>query len=352
MVEEVTRRKLLKYSAFTLAGLATHGILPGSARQANAASALTVTHFGGPYAALGDIVGKPFEAAGLGSVNYEVDYPGLIMSKWKAAPDNPPYDIGMLVRAVGLRAGASGLVTPLTSSDIPALKDAHANALPSSGHGVAMIVDSLDFMYDKTKVSEPLTSWLDLWNPEFKDQIVLPAMPAVGMVTLTLLSFAKALGGDERSVDDAFAKIKEIKGNVRTFVTDPNQATQLLERGDILAAPQFSVRISQVLKRNDKIARAVPKEGVPAIPYDLCIAKGSKNQDLAKSYINFVLSESIQRDLAAKLLATPIHKSVSVPKDLQQYVMSDFDKLFFLDYEYIATRQKEWTDRWVREIQS
>jgi len=65
-----------------------------------------------------------------------------------------------------------------------------------------------------------------------------------------------------------------------------------------------------------------------------------------------VLSEAIQRDLAAKLLATPIHKSVSVPEESRQFVMSDFDKLFFLDYEYIATKQKEWTDRWVREIQS
>lgn len=352
MIDKFTRRSLLKYSAFTFAGLATHGLWPGSARIARAASEVVVTHFGGPYAALDDIIAKPFEAAGHGSARYEVDYPGLIMSKWKANPDDPPYDIGMLVRAVGLRADASGLVTRLTSSDIPALKDVHPAAFPSSGHGVAMIVDSLDFMYDTTKVSAPLASWLDLWKPEFKDQIVLPAMPAVGMVTLTLLSFAKALGGDERNVDDAFTKIKELKNNVRTFVTDPNQATQLLERGDIVAAPQFSVRISQVLKRNDRIARAVPKEGVPAVPYDLCIAKGSKNQDLAKTYINFVLSESVQHDLAAKLLATPVHKSVSVPEDMKRFVMSDFDKLFFLDYEYIASRQKEWTDRWVREIQS
>ena len=68
-------------------------------------------------------MGQTFEKAGHGRVEYEQDQPGLIISKWKAQPDDPIYDIGFLTRDPTVRAGNAGLVEILSDADIPLLKE-------------------------------------------------------------------------------------------------------------------------------------------------------------------------------------------------------------------------------------
>ena len=344
------RRQFIGTTGLSVAALAAGSALPPA--PAAAQGTIRVTHFGGPYGALKDLVGAPFEAEKHGKVVYETEQPAIILSKLQAQRDSAPWDVLMMVRAVALRAGKAGLLAPLTPREVPGLNDVHPQAVLAGGVGVAMIIDSLDLMYDSTKVAAPITSWLDLWKPELKGKIVLPAMPLAGFVTFTLLAIARAVGGSERAVDDAFKKIKELRPSVRAFVTDPNQASQLIERGEILAAPQYSVRISNVMKANTHVARATPTEGLPAAPYDLCVAKASTEQDTAKRYVNFVLSSKVQESLAGTLLATPVHKQVKVPASAQRLVVGDFSKLWFMDEDFVAAHQKDWLDRWVREIQS
>jgi len=119
----------------------------------------------------------------------------------------------------------------------------------------------------------------------------------------------------------------------------------------VVAAAQYSIRIGHVMKGNPNIARATPKEGVVATPYDLCVTKASPNQDVSRRYINFALSPKIQESLAANLLATPVHRSVKVPPAAQRLVMTDTSRLVFIDEDHVAAQQKEWVDRWVREVQ-
>jgi len=348
----VARRRVLQLAALSGAALAADSALPFRIGAARAQATLRVTHFGGPYGALKDIVGAPFEQEKLGKVAYETEQPAIILSKLQAQRDNPPWDVVMMVRAVALRTGKAGLLTTLTPRDIPAMSEVVPQAVLADNLGVAMLLDSVDVMYDSTKVSTPISSWLDLWRPDFKGKIVLPAMPLAGYVTLTVLAVSRALGGNEKNVEDAFKKIKELRPSVRAFVTDPNQASQLMERAEILAAPQYSARISNVMKANAHVARATPKEGIPAAPYDLCVVKTSPNQDTAKRYINFVLSQKIQESLASTILATPANKNAKVTGAAQRLVMTDLSKLWFVDEEYVAAHQKDWLDRWVREIQS
>lgn len=353
MDRTLDRRRFIRLAAVTAgaaAGSAAGPLLRMG--EAQALPTLRVTHFGGPYAALRDLVGQPFEQERLGRVVYETDQPAIILSKLQAQRDSAPYNVVMMVRAVALRGVAAGLFTTLGASDVPAIRDVHPAAVLPGGGGVAMLVDSVDLMVDTRKIGAPMGSWLDLWRPELKGKIVLPALPLAGLVTLTVLAVARALGGGERDVEGAFTKLKELKPSARTFITDPNQASQLIERGEIVAAPQYSARISNVMKANAHVARVTPKEGVPAAPYDLCIPKGASEQETAKKYINFALSQRIQESVAGTILATPVHKAARIPAAVQRLVMSDFSKLWFVDEEHVATRQKEWTDRWVREIQS
>ena len=347
---EIDRRRILQHMALASAGL-TAGPLSVPA-WGQTLSTIRVTHFGGPYGALKDLIGAPFESEKLGRVAYETEGSGaVLLGKLQAQRDAPPYNVFMMTRAFTTRAVNAGLVSTLTPDEVPMLREVHPEAILKGGAGVAMIVDSYDLMYDTSKVSTPIISWLDLWRPELKGKIALPGTPLANTVVFMVMTVARALGQGERDTEGAFKKLKELKGSVRLFYSDPNQATQMIERGEIVAAPQFSVRIGHVIKSNPAIARATPKEGVVAAPYDLCVTKGSPNQDVAKRYLNFVLSPRIQESLATNLLATPSHRGVKVPAAAQRLVMTDATKLWFLDEDNAAAQQKDLVDSWVREIQ-
>jgi len=55
------RRRFLQLAALSGAALAAESALPIRIAPARAQAALRVTHFGGPYGALKDLVGAPFE---------------------------------------------------------------------------------------------------------------------------------------------------------------------------------------------------------------------------------------------------------------------------------------------------
>jgi putative spermidine/putrescine transport system substrate-binding protein len=163
------------------------------------------------------------------------------------------------------------------------------------------------------------------------------------------------VAGNDRSeaaINETFARLKALKPSVRVFYQDSIQPSQLIDRGDISIAPQFGVRIATQTKVSPHVVKTTPKEGIVAIPYDLCITKGSKNVDLARKYINLTLTKSVQEKLVEGLLATPSRVGLSISPDVANLVTLDPGKIWFQDEDYSATKQREWLDRYTREIQA
>ena len=183
----------------------------------------------------------------------------------------------------------------------------------------------------------------------------MPALPLPAAHLIVMIT-AKALLGasekDEKAIDAAFRKLKELKPNIRTFYRDPIQANQLLERGEAVVSPAYAARIANFMKTNPNIARAVTKEGVPASPIDLVILKGSANRDVSVKYLNLCVSTTVQQQVANSILATPVNRNAKIEPENSKYVMNDYSRLRFFDEVYVAGKQREWFDRWTREIES
>ena len=345
----VDRRRFLGYAA--------GGIAMGAAGWrgdafAQDARTIRVTHFGGPYAALKDIVGDPFEKAGKGKVVYETENSVSASTKLQAQKDDPPFDVVMLSRGITARNGKAGMLVPLAGGDLSNAGQLVPSAIAPGNYGAAMLIDAIDIMYDKTKVTTPITSWLDLWRPDLKGQVAILAA-ALPVYTL-VMQMARIVAGDDRkdaSIDAAFAKLKDLKANVRTFYSDPVQASQMIDRGEVSVAVQYVGRISAVMKSNPKIARATPKEGVPGIPYDLCLVAKGRNKNIALQYIDTCLSPATQSALAARLSITPAHKDAKVPAESSHLVVPS-SSIWFPDEDFAAGKSADWSRRWQREVQS
>lgn len=358
MTFDVRRRDLILGGGRLALGAATLATL-GAADARRPARAdgttLRVTHFGGPYQVLEEIIAKPFQAKTGTKVIYDVEISPSAMAKIQTQKADPPFDIVMISRAWGLRGMKGGLLAPVTAADFPEAPNLLPNILPAGGWGVATMLDTFDLMVDVKQIPTPVTSWLDLWRDDMKGKIMLPSAVNGSSAFGFLACLVKAIGGDmknEAAANEAFERLKVLKPAVRSFYADGSQPNMLIERGDIGIAPQFAIRIANTTRKAPQVVKASPKEGVLAVPYDLCLPVNGKNIAAAKAYMNFTLTKPSQEGMVTSLLATPVRADVVIPPAVAPLVNADPKLVWFQDEEFAAAKQREWLDRYTREVQS
>ena len=350
------RRHFLKMtgSASGLGYAALAGMSSGFASRASAqAATLRVMHYGGPYAAFEKIIGGPFASSKLGQVQYSADLTTTAYAKLEADPKNPPYDVFMSVRTLSVRYANSGLLANIDQTLVPNLSGLDKESIVPGGTGVAMILENLDLMYNKKAAKTPVTSWLDMWRPEFAGRIALAASNTVTPLYLIAM-YTRAIGANERdakAVEEAFAKYRELKSAVRSFTTDPIQVSTMIDRGEADIGIQYGIRISTAAAQNPDLGAVTPKEGVIAVPLDLVIPKQTANLALAYKYVDFVLSPEIQKSVAETFTATPANKTTPLSAEVKAKILTDYSKLVYFDEAYLGTVREAWLGRWQREVQ-
>lgn len=359
----VSRRQVLRGMGAGGAALMFGGLLAACARDDQSAGpaaggsgdevgSLTVTHFGGPYDALSDIIGAPALAAGIAEVSYLAETSGSAVARLAAG--NSGVDIVQLSRTPALAALRDGLLQPIDTDRLTNLGDLADDYRLVDGDGVGgitLVLDGVDLMYRSDLVDAPITSWLDLFRDDVAGRVALPGSN-LSSSWLTVLAVSRALGNDAESgdVEEAFMMLQELE--TRAVVSDPNQLTQLIDSGDIAVAPQYSARIANVRAENPDIAAAAAQEGIPAQPYDLCIVADSEQVDAAHEYIDLAISAEVQRELADALLATPASGAVELSDEDLQTLSVDPALVFFLDEDMIAANRGDWEDRYQRTIEA
>jgi spermidine/putrescine-binding protein len=137
------------------------------------------------------------------------------------------------------------------------------------------------------KVAKPVTKFADLWDPSFKNNLVLPddEREVIGMALLVL-------GDDKNSTDPAQLeaakqKLIELKPNIKLYDSD-SPKTALLS-GEVVAGVVYNGEASLAYQENPKITYVLPEEGAGLWYDNLAIPKGAPHKDAATAFINFVL---------------------------------------------------------------
>src|ERR1700749_3066526 len=76
------------------------------------------------------------------------------------------------------------------------------------------------------------TSWFDLWDPKYKGRVGTFSSNSSGQIAM-LTVIAKALTGDWKNLDAAFAKMHELKPNVADFFTSVGALDQAFASKEI-----------------------------------------------------------------------------------------------------------------------
>src|SRR5258708_34415368 len=233
---DMRRRDLLvggSKLALRAAALGVTGLAGAGMRAMAQETTLRVTHFGGPYQVMSDIIAKPFEAAGKTKVIYDVEISPSAMAKVQTQKSDPPLDVVMVSRAWGLGGLKGGLLAEVSPSDFPEASKLSPDIFPAEGWGVGTILDTIDLMVDTKQITTPVTSWMDLWRDDVKGKIMLPSAVNGATAFGFLACVVHAIGGDMKSEaagNEAFARLKALKTAVRSFHAHCAPANLLNER--------------------------------------------------------------------------------------------------------------------------
>lgn len=262
---------------------------------------------------------------------------------------NPEIDLLWVTDPITVKAIAEGLCEEISPDEVPNVRDIYPEWFQGYRRmGVGHEYASFAIAYRTDLVKEPPRAWKDLWKPHFKDSLAIPDLPVAGGFD-TLLITSKVHGGSETNIDPGFEAMKRLKPNVRKFYKSVPEAQQMLQRGEVAAAAFFNARTFDLKASGVPVEWVVPEEGALANMVAYHVIKNSKKQELAKKFLNFVISPEVQGAFCNGVGYGPTNrKTVLVPPTSER--VPKYTELNLFDWWAVEPRMSAWNERWMREV--
>jgi len=197
------------------------------------------------------------------------------------------YMIGVLIR--------EGVLQKLDQSKLPNIKNLNKDLISSYGNAVDYLVPyqmgTQAIVYNSKTVTNPPSSWADLWKPEYKGRIVAvdDSRVIIGMALLTLGYSVNST--DKAQLAEAKQKLIELMPSIRVFDSD-SPKTSLLA-GDVDLGIVWNGEAFLAQKENSAFKYVFPKEG-SIIFYDgMGIPTHAPHPDVSYAWLNYLLQGDV-----------------------------------------------------------
>ncbi len=166
----------------------------------------------------------------------------------------------------------------------------HLSYDPENKYTVPYTWGALGIIYNTAMVSEPITSWSAMFDPQYAGQVLMinNSRDAIGAA---LLSLGYSLNTtDESQLEEAFSLIKQAKDNgvYQAFVMD--EVFGKMEGGNAAIAMYYAGDYLTMLENNENLAFVIPEEGSNWFVDAMCVLKSSQHKAEAEEWINFIAS--------------------------------------------------------------
>lgn len=191
-----------------------------------------------------------------------------------------------------------GLLLPFdVAKDIPNyeyIEDAYKGLLydPDQRFSVPYTYGMTGIIYNTTMIDEEdaaKESWGLLWNEKYKGRILQFNNPRDAFGSAMYYLNLDVNTTDPAVWQMALDKLLEQKPYVQSYVSD--EIFNKMISGSASAAPYYAGDYITMADQNENLGFYYPKEGTNFFVDAMCIPKSAKYPDLAKEYINFMLSE-------------------------------------------------------------
>jgi putative spermidine/putrescine transport system substrate-binding protein len=239
----------------------------------------------------------------------------LVQLEQAAKAGQAPADLSMMSQVAMLKGQATELWAPL---DMAKLKNASGlierfiNKYPDGRvAGIGAVAWYITLVTNTDVFKEAPTSWAALWDPANADKLGLLAL--VSNSFLLEVTAKTHFGGTnlldtEDGILKAFAKLAEVKPNVRLWYRDEAQFEQSLKSGEIPMGQYYHDVTGLAIADGFHVRSTFPKEGGIQDSGCWALSRASKKSDEAHIFIDYMCQPKIQATLSRKVGTAPTVK--------------------------------------------
>jgi len=284
----ISRRPLLQ-SLAGLPGLAAAMPLPAIAQPRGAARITMAAFGGGTGEAWTTNWGRHF-AAETGIEVRIVEVPSTESTLISGARQQQ-YNASIHSYAGASRLFRMGITEALRISDFPVLQQIPRQhwLMADANHviGIPTYFQYYGVAFHRGQArAEDFRSWRDLANPRWREKLAVTRPVFASLYDLPWLSHVA--GGNIAAFDRGLPLFRDIARNALTVYNSMAQMNQLLQRGEVTAAPYYSARIWAAKREGiTDLDMAIPAEGAMMIPYILVVPKNCPFPEAARQFANW-----------------------------------------------------------------
>lgn len=334
-----SRRRFLKGAAMAVAMPAIIGrACVSTAKAAFEGESLIAVSWSGNYEQVfRDTVINPFNA----KYNTKAETVGgwdQIVSQIKAAPaDNPPFDVTVAEEYISSSGLAENLYMKTDRSKIPNLDAVYPwfyETRPDKAkeYGIPFGGGTCMLLIRKNLNIAPDT-WSLLWDERLAGKTTADSAAWWWTLSVPAVMDQTSPGLDEmydmKTAEPLFQQLDKLK--VAKWFKDGAEQANLLNQGEADAAMSYSSDAYTFMTQSpDEYAVAVPKEGASAWADWYFKVRGTKHNDLADLFMNYMLEKETQDRFLSQSLIFMARKDVTVPAHWNGYPTSneDYHKMF------------------------
>lgn len=215
----------------------------------------------------------------------------------------PIYDVILPSTYFVERMRKKGMLSKLNHNKLPNLKKIESsfthNAYDNGNHySVPFIWGATGIFYNKHHVKHPPKAWHSLWEPQWREQLMLPD-DSREVFAMALLSLHYAPNDQNPAhIQEAYQKLRQLIPNIKLFGSDGVQAVMIDE--DAIAGGAWNGDALKAHAENSNIEFVYPTEGFVIWIDCLAIPINPPHPNEAYTFINYLLKARVSADIALK----------------------------------------------------
>lgn len=264
---------------------------------------------------------------------------GNVLARLILEKDQPKADVVIgLDQPLLKRAISEGLLIKFVPENISMIKN--KELLDMQGYGIPFDYGAIALVYNTEKINNPPKSFKELLDERFKRKLVVQD-PRTSSTGLSFMLWTVAVFGEDGFLD----YWKSLKNNILTITPGWDEAFSMLETGeaDIMVSYATDGAYSYHEYGSLKYLPVVMEEGAFVQIEYAAIVKSSKNIELAKKFIEFVLSKEFQSQVPLNQWMYPVVE-IELP-EAYKYAPK-IDKVLPFDYGIFEQKGKDWLEKW------
>lgn len=219
-------------------------------------------------------------------------------------------------------------------------------------YGPAYTIAQFGIAYNPDEVTNPITSWKDLWSDDLKGKITIPSITST--TGPMIVDTASLVSGEPTfNEDKAFEQLKSLMPSVVKEYGQTSEYVNMFAQGEIAAGPIMEMYFADLQEAVPNAEFVTPAEGGYAVMNTINVVKDTDQKELSEKFINYILGKDAQEKSAKNKVDSPVNTEVVLTEEEAKGLTYGEDviaSLHTLDMKFINDNLKGWIDRWNREL--